>query len=78
MTHTHPLSNPAERLRTVAEIAEITGTSTSFIYREIRDRKIAVYRLRGQIRIDVSSLADYLERHHQTALAAVTPQKKHF
>ncbi|WP_430451113.1 helix-turn-helix domain-containing protein [Rhodopirellula europaea] len=67
-----------DHLMTVAEVAEITGTSPASIYRDIAARKITVYRLRGQIRIDASSLAEYLERHRQPSLETIKPNRNHF
>lgn len=53
-----------DRLNTVAESAHLLGTSAAFLYGEIAARRMSVVRIRGQVRIDASSFAEYLERSH--------------
>ncbi|MEP4337345.1 MAG: helix-turn-helix domain-containing protein [Roseobacter sp.] len=67
-----------EQLITVSDAAAQCGVSRSFLYREIAARRIAHYRLRGQIRIAASALADYLARHHQSSIGTISPTRKHF
>ncbi|MEO1523926.1 MAG: helix-turn-helix domain-containing protein [Planctomycetota bacterium] len=78
MTRPEQHEEPGTHLMTVAEVAATIGMSPDFVYREVAARRIGVYSLRGQIRIDASSLSEYLERHHRPSLETIRPSKKHF
>jgi excisionase family DNA binding protein len=57
-------SNPAtrlERLLTVAEVAELLGTTERFPRRLINERRIRFVRVGRHVRIPESALAEFIE-----------------
>ena len=79
MKQGHQDKDSVDGLMTVAEVSAVLGMSTVFVYRQITERKIAIYRLGGQsIRIHRNALSDYLERHHQSSFDPIKPSRKHF
>lgn len=66
-------------LLTPSDVAKLLGVSRSFVYREIAEERLAVFRFRSQaIRISLQDLDDYKLRHHQRAFAPMTANKSHF
>jgi excisionase family DNA binding protein len=53
--------NSADRLLTVAQIAELLGTSERFPRRLIAERRIRFVRVGRHVRIPESALSDYIE-----------------
>ena len=53
----HP---PAERLLTVAEVAEVLGTSERFPRRLIEERRISFVRVGRHVRIPESALREFI------------------
>lgn len=68
----------ALNLMTTAEVADLTGFSRAFIYREIAAGRLSAFRIRKAIRISQSDLQDYLERRHQVAKDTSGAKRKHF
>ena len=54
------MTKAADRLLTVAQAAELLGTSVSFPRRLIAERKIRFVRVGRHVRIPESALADYI------------------
>jgi len=78
MSQVQKFGRQGERLKTIAETAELLGVSHDFIRREITANRISVYRIRGAIRISNEDLNEYLERHHQVSAESVEPKRSHF
>jgi excisionase family DNA binding protein len=53
-------SEPAERLLTVAEVAELLGTSERFPRRLIEERRIRFVRVGRHVRIPESALREFI------------------
>ncbi len=52
---------PALRLLTVADVADLTGLSESAIYRAVANGELRASRLRGRLRILFSDLEEWIE-----------------
>jgi excisionase family DNA binding protein len=54
------MSAPADRLLTVAQVAELLGTSVCFPRRLISERRIRFVRVGRHVRIPESALAEFI------------------
>ena len=52
---------PAFRLLTVADVADLTGLSESAIYRAVANGELSASRLRGRLRVLLSDLETWIE-----------------
>jgi excisionase family DNA binding protein len=55
------------RLLTLAQVAEITGLLLSTLHRQIRRKRLAVYRIGSALRIAETNLAASLARQRRAA-----------
>ncbi|MGH9412243.1 MAG: excisionase family DNA-binding protein [Terriglobales bacterium] len=72
---TAPQSPPPTTLFTVQQLAERTGASESYWRRQIRQRRIRVYRLGDLVRIAETDLAAFLAARAEPAQASGRPPR---
>jgi excisionase family DNA binding protein len=55
------VSEPAHRLLTVTEVAQVTGLSPNAVYRAISAGELQAAKLRGRLRVPASALDEWID-----------------